>query len=490
MLTAAAYARYSTDKQTDNSIAYQLDKIRDYCKENAIDIVATFTDEGQSGTNMDRSGFQSLLSAAQHKLFDAVVIYDISRGSRDVGDWFTFRKQMTLLGIKVISATQKLGDITNSNDFLLELITVGMGEHEVLVNRQKSLDGVAVKAKEGTFLGGVPPLGYDIENGKYIINPEEAHAVTLIFELYADGRSYKDILAALHGMPGKRGRPLGKNSLYSILTNERYIGTYTWNKRKVKILRKWAGGQLNPDMIRIENAIPPIIDDMTWRKVQQRMSDNKRRACNKACRRNYLLSGLIECETCGSTYVGHTSTNKKGYQTSYYCCGNKYRTHECKAKNINANQLETFVVAQLKAFLGAQDYSKAAREIAEQVNSASVDLSAEKKELSTIKDKIANGVRAILSGVDIPELQTELDRLRVRQSELEDIIHRASATRPQVDPAAIEAMLQEDAQRIDTNLTPEELTALIRQYIKIYAHIDGSCSVNVGVHISGCGGRI
>ena len=56
-MKAAAYARYSTDRQTENSIAYQLQEIRSYCQANDIPIVATYTDEGCSGTNADRAGF-------------------------------------------------------------------------------------------------------------------------------------------------------------------------------------------------------------------------------------------------------------------------------------------------------------------------------------------------------------------------------------------------------------------------------------------------
>lgn len=74
------------------------------------------------------------------------MIYDVTRGSRDVGGWFTFRKTMLMLGVQVIAATQALGDITNSNDFLVELLSVGMGQREVLETRQKSINGVAVKA--------------------------------------------------------------------------------------------------------------------------------------------------------------------------------------------------------------------------------------------------------------------------------------------------------------------------------------------------------
>lgn len=156
----------STDKQTGNSIAYQLKEIKRYCDEHDIPITATYTDEGCTGTNADRAGFQAMVNAARAGQIDAVVIYDISRGSRDVGDWFTFRKAMMYLGVTVISATgQRLGDLTDGNDFLLELLTVGMGQAEVLGTRKKSIDGVAVKAKQGAFLGGVAPLGYDIING-------------------------------------------------------------------------------------------------------------------------------------------------------------------------------------------------------------------------------------------------------------------------------------------------------------------------------------
>ena len=263
-------------------------------------------------------------------------------------DWFHFRKQMAQLGIKVISATQHLGDITNPTDFLTELITVGLGQHQVLDSRQKSIAGVAERAKEGVFLGGTPPLGYDIVNGQYIINEQEAQVVRTIFDLYGRGHSYNTILTALHGAQGKKGLPLGKNSLHSILINERYIGVYTWNKRRIKLMRKWAGGAPNPNCVRIEHCIPPIIDPPTWERVHKRMKDSTCNARNKA-KQTYLLSGLIECVECGAAYVGHTSTNSKGYKTRYYVCGNKYRTRTCSTKNINADEIETFVVQNLKA---------------------------------------------------------------------------------------------------------------------------------------------
>ncbi len=85
-MRGCAYARYSTDHQQRNSIEYQLDAIRAYCREHDITITATYTDEAETGTNMDRPGFQAMMAAAERGEFEAVVIYDITRGSHDVGD--------------------------------------------------------------------------------------------------------------------------------------------------------------------------------------------------------------------------------------------------------------------------------------------------------------------------------------------------------------------------------------------------------------------
>lgn len=80
-MKAAVYAQYSTDRQTENSIAYQLTEIEKHCAENQISIVATFTDEGLSGTNTDRPGFRAMVAAAKAGEIDTIVIYDISHGS-------------------------------------------------------------------------------------------------------------------------------------------------------------------------------------------------------------------------------------------------------------------------------------------------------------------------------------------------------------------------------------------------------------------------
>ncbi|QAT49061.1 recombinase family protein [Caproiciproducens sp. NJN-50] len=211
-MNAAAYARYSTDRQC--SIEVQFAMIRQYCEAQKLDLspYQMYEDEAMTGIRTRRrKGFHDLLHAAENHEFDCVVLYDLTRGSRDVVDWFKFRKDMKILGIEVHSVMDRLGDLDNPTDFLTELVTVGMGQTHVLTSRLKSMDKIDFLAKQGKFLGGYAPLGYHIEDGQSLIDPQESEYVRKIFTMYASGRSYAEIIAALPvGLCGKRGSPSAK----------------------------------------------------------------------------------------------------------------------------------------------------------------------------------------------------------------------------------------------------------------------------------------
>lgn len=112
----------------------------------------------------------------------------------------------------------------------------------------------------------------------------------------------------------------------------------------------------------------------------------KGRNAKSKAKRQYLLSGIMRCTACGAAYAGQASTNQKGYETRYYICGNKKRTHTCTAKNINANQVEEFVMMQWNAFFAEENFAEYARVIADAINNASPDLAAEKRELLQISE--------------------------------------------------------------------------------------------------------
>lgn len=263
-MRAVAYCRYSTDMQTENSIAYQLDNINKLCASKGMTLVDVYADEAKTGSNTNRDGLQRLLSDIGSDKFDCVVIDDQSRLSRSVVDWFTLRELLQRANKPLFSCAEKLEDYdVNPSAFLSEGIKAMFNQQFLYDTRRKVIAGQTVRAKEGKFCGGLPPLGYDVENGSYFINEKEAAAVHEIFELYASGRSYSDIVDYLadHGIKSKRGKPIGNNAIFQILRNERYTGLYTWNKRKVKYLGKWAGGGENPNMVIIENAVPVIIEN-------------------------------------------------------------------------------------------------------------------------------------------------------------------------------------------------------------------------------------
>ena len=143
-------------------------------------------------------------------------------------------------------------------------------------------------------------------------------------------------------------------------------------------------------------------------------------------------------------------------------------------------------MAQLKNYLATSDYEELAQTIADKVNAASVDLASEKKELAKITQELANCIKSIRSGFTFPELEEEVNAMRIRKSELEDIIARNSTNTRKLDKDKLVKFFKLSAQNVDENMKE-----VVKQHItKIYAHADGSFTVNVGVHIAYCGGRI
>lgn len=139
---------------------------------------------------------------------------------------------------------------------------------------------------------------------------------------------------------------------------------------------------------------------------------------------------------------------------------------------------------QLKMYLLALDFDAMAQKIADQINGAADDLKEERIELADIEAQIANGTKAILKGLDYPELQDEMFKLRVRKSELEDIIGRKNPNKP-VKPEKVAALFRSFAENWDT-----DLRGIVRSMVKIYAHADGSFDLSIGVHIVDCGSWI
>jgi len=157
-------------------------------------------------------------------------------------------------------------------------------------------------------------------------------------------------------------------------------------------------------------------------------------------------------------------------------------------KNAHAARLETFIIHNLKEYLADINFEEMAGIVADKVNAASADLTKEKKELADVTLQITNGMKALMRMPDFSELDQELAKLRVRKGELEDIIARNASNVGKIDKNKLVELFKYSASHLEEDADIKE--AIKCHVEKIYAHIDGSFTVNVGVHTTYCGGRI
>lgn len=465
---AAAYARYSTTRQQETSIAAQLEGIQNYCDREGITLIGMpYIDEAKSGSNTNRPGFQRLLADAQNGKFEAVVIYDVSRGSRDVGDWFVFRKQMADLGVKVLSATNTLGDIDDPNAFLQELLSVGLGQHMVLQSRQKSIAGKRIRAERGLHCGGVAPLGYDIKDGHYVINEREAAVVRMAFERYAAGDSYADIVNKIDqtGVRGKNGHRIEKNTLHYIFKNERYTGKYVWFDREERHMHKHVGRD-NADKIIHMGGIPQIVSPEIWNMVRRRMEGNQKLGSGKRCEgRQYLLSGLIRCGECDSAMTGVTTVSK-GFEYPRYSCLGKRVEKKCTNKNVKADVLEKYLLQLIRERFFDDD---ALRDAAELIIANLTDYNREadaiRDELRALESKTQKLIDVILDNGLTPALKQRMQEYETLRKTLEKRLESTNEA-PMFSVDDLVEIMRQDLDRLDVN--PREIILRYVRSVTVY----------------------
>jgi len=188
---------------------------------------------------------------------------------------------------------------------------------------------------------------------KLIINNWEADAVKIIFKRYLEGESYTSIINELNekGYKTKRGVAFGKNSLYEILRNEKYTGVYTYNVSASKT----SDGKANrhkyksdEDVIRVEGGVPQIISKEDFEKVQSIMRTRKHTVAKFRAKQNYLLSGLISCGECTSSYAGNSRKPSPSHpQYVSYRCTRKNGKLKCINTEINKDVIESIVLKKL-----------------------------------------------------------------------------------------------------------------------------------------------
>lgn len=127
MKTAVIYARYSSDRQTEQSIEGQLHVCNDYAERNNLVIVGTYIDRAMTGTNDNRDDFQRMLKDSDKKAWDYVLVYKLDRFSRNKYEMAIHRKRLKDNGIKILSAMENIPETPEG--ILLESLLEGMNQY-------------------------------------------------------------------------------------------------------------------------------------------------------------------------------------------------------------------------------------------------------------------------------------------------------------------------------------------------------------------------
>lgn len=322
------YARYSSEKQTEQSIEGQIRVCKEYCKRNGIQVVGIYIDRAVSASKdiENRVEFLRMIKDSERRKWDCVIVYKLDRFARNRYDSAIYKNKLKKNGVKVISATENISD--SPEGIILESVLEGMAEFYSKELSQKVLRGMKESALKAQSTGGTVPLGYKIKNKKLVIDEKYAPVVRMIFRMYADGFTISQIVKKLNeqGYRTRKGKPFTKNSFSGLLSNKKYIGIYTYNNE-----------------VEIEGGVPALIDKETFDKVQARREKNKKASARGKALVDYLLTGKLYCGECGSLMAGE-STKKGDVRYHYYSCSNRKRFKKCKKKNLRKDDIESLVV--------------------------------------------------------------------------------------------------------------------------------------------------
>lgn len=388
----AIYCRVSTEEQANEgySIAAQLDTLRQYAKLYGWEIAREYVDEGISGKNIKgRPAMQQLIADVEADKFEAVLVWKISRLSRNMLDTLILLDKFEDFGVKFISYSENFDTGSPIGRLVVQLMaSIAEMERNTLSENVKL--GMKQRALEGSWNGGVV-FGYDNIEKELVINKDEAEVVQSIFQLYANGKGLKAITNELNkaGYRTKRNRHFSINGVATILDNVVYVGKISWLKVENWDTKRRKGKNSNP--ILVDGQHEAIISNELWSVVQaRRMSKSfKQRQSNEP----FLLSSILRCPDCGQGMVPSitTYTRKDGTKRKhrYYVCGSFHNkgTSACKANSIKAYEAENDVFNRIERFLNNKNrFLNSIQEI----NSQSVEsLNKHHKDLEQIEVRLS-----------------------------------------------------------------------------------------------------
>ena len=414
MKKAVIYARYSCEKQTEQSIEGQLRVCNEFAERNGYTVIHNYIDRAVSGKTDKREQFQQMLKNSADKSFEFVIVYKLDRFARNRYDSAMNKATLKKNGVKVLSACEQITDTPEG--IILESMIEGMAEYYSAELSQKVKRGMRESCLKGNAAGIQPIFGYCIVDKKYKIVENEAAIVRKLFSDYVGGTTIKELVdwLKISGIRSHRGNVFSFGRVSDMLHNPKYIGKCKY------------GGET------YDNMIEPIIDEETFYRAQEKLTANIHKAARSKAAEKFILSGKLICSECGELMVGESGTSKTGEIYTYYkCAAKKKNAQNCTSKAVRKEVIEKAVYnAIIRALQDDNFIFEVARKSVEIYN-ADIEESAELKILNRqkadIDKQLANITNAICQGIFNQHTQEKMIELSNTQQALESQIAEEEA---------------------------------------------------------------
>ena len=441
MKTAVIYARYSSDKQTEQSIEGQVRVCNEYARKHDIVIVDQYVDRAMTGTNDRREEFQRMIKDSAKAKWDYVLVYKLDRFSRDKYESAIHRRTLRNNGVKLLSAMENIPD--SPEGIILESLLEGMNQYFSAELSQKVKRGMRESREKGNYTGGPVAFGYKVKDKKIYIDEDEATVVRYMFSEYAQGKFMTDIMEELNNRGIRnRGNLFVKSSIHNMLRNRKYRG------------------EVNCCGETYTNIYPQIVPTDIFDFVQAKLRKNHNGRHDSSI--VYLLKEKLICGYCGRPVHSSSGKSTSGNVFRYYRCAgrtSKFGENSCMLRPIRQEPLEEIVVQVVVEVLGTELIDRIVDKIMERYLAIKDDcsmLNSLKNELNSVENAISNIVSAFEKGLITKSTKERLEELEKRKEELDEQIICEEAkngfviTRNDIKKFFFKAIKKEPQQIVDT----------------------------------------
>ena len=473
----AIYTRKSTDENMDNdfnSLDAQRESADLYIRSQAhagwVALPTRYDDVAVSGATVERPALQRLLVDVEAGRIDTVVVYKIDRFSRSLIDFTKLIERLENHDTSLVSVTQQFNTTTSMGRLTLNiLLSFAQFEREVIAERIRDKMGAA--KKRGKWLGGPPPLGYDVDRDRkrLVENAEEAAIVRHIFRRYVVLRSTPQLVAELNEQ--------GYRTKSWTTTKGKLRPGALWHKANIsRLLRNpvYIGRVRHHDET-YEGEHDGIIERALWDEVQALFAvDPQKRRGRSRSKTPALLKGMLRCGHCDAP-MGVTFTTRSGKKYRYYLCqhANNHGYSGCPVKTVSARTVEQAVFDQLRAVFRSPEV------VAETLRAAEARDAKERGKVEQKKEDLerdlalaraeAQRLMKIQADQDLAFVREELTRLDGERGRLEGELEKVTDELVALGDAPITgASIGEALGELDPiweNLFPAEQERIVRLLI-------------------------